>query len=53
MGDLPMTTNETELLNLIRNHDNPTEALLLATAILISVIKPHEEVAAQEPAVLP
>ena len=50
---MTMTDKEKELFNLIRNHDNPTDALLLATAILISVIKPHEEVAAQEPAVLP
>lgn len=39
-----MTDNETQLISLIRNHENPTQALLLATAILISVIKPTAKV---------
>lgn len=47
-----MTANETKLISLIRNHENPAEALTLATQILISVIKPNATV--EEPsAVVP
>jgi hypothetical protein len=37
-----MTSNEQELIKLIRENDNPEQALLTATEIIISFLKQHE-----------
>lgn len=37
-----MTNNERELLKLIRENDNPEQALMTATNIIISFLKQHE-----------
>ena len=37
-----MTENELELIRIIRENDNPAEALMIATAIIIDFLKPHE-----------
>ena len=37
-----MTNNEIELLKLIRENDNPEEALITATTIIIDFLKQHE-----------
>lgn len=48
-----MTEKETELISIIRNHENPAQALLIATKILISVLTPNAKVAEPFPAALP
>lgn len=37
-----MTENELELIRIIRENDNPAEALMIATAIIIDFLKQHE-----------
>ena len=37
-----MTANEIELINIIRENDNPEQALMIATAIILDFLKPHE-----------
>lgn len=37
-----MTKNEIELLNIIRENDNPTRALMTATLIVLGYLKQHE-----------
>ena len=37
-----MTNNEIELINLIRENDNPELALITATTIIIGFLKQHE-----------
>lgn len=37
-----MTENEKQLINLIRENENPAEALMTATAIIIDFLKQHE-----------
>ena len=37
-----MTANEEELINLIRENDNPARALATAVDIVISFLKQHE-----------
>ena len=37
-----MTDNEQELINLIRENDNPEQALMTATAIILDFLKQHE-----------
>ena len=41
-GDTVMSNNETELLKLIRENDNPEQALMTAAAIIIDFLKQHE-----------
>ena len=41
-GELQMTKNEIELLNIIRENDNPTRALMTATLIILGYLKQHE-----------
>lgn len=38
-----MTEREAYLLNLIRNHDNPAEALVTAIEIILSFLEHHEQ----------
>lgn len=45
-----MTNNEIELLELIRENDNPELALMTAAVILIGLLKQHES-SQQQPAV--
>lgn len=47
-----MTNNEIELLKLIRENDNPEEALITATTIIIDFLKQHESFEEQESAYL-
>lgn len=47
-----MTNNEIELLKLIRENDNPEEALITATTIIIDFLKPHESFEGQAAAYL-
>lgn len=37
-----MTNNEIELLNIIRENDNPPRALMTATLIILGYLKQHE-----------
>ena len=37
-----MTDKEIELINLIRENDNPEQAILTATAIILEYLKQHE-----------
>lgn len=39
-----MTENETELIELIRNNENPEQALLIAIDIIIDFLNHHESV---------
>ena len=36
-----MTENERELINLLRENDNPEQALMTATAIILDFLKQH------------
>lgn len=38
-----MTNNEKELLDIIRNHDNPEQALQVAIDLIYLFLKQHEE----------
>ena len=42
-----MTDNEQELINLIRENDNPERALMAATVIILGFLKQHESSAIQ------
>ena len=37
-----MTDNEKELIRVIRENDNPEQALMTATAIILDFLKQHE-----------
>ena len=37
-----MTDNEKELINMIRENDNPEEALMTAAVIILGFLKQHE-----------
>lgn len=37
-----MSNNEKELINIIRENDNPTRALITATLIVLGYLKQHE-----------
>ena len=37
-----MTENELELIRIIRESANPENAIMIATAIIIDFLKPHE-----------
>lgn len=37
-----MSNNEIELINIIRENDNPTRALMTATLIVLGYLKQHE-----------
>ena len=37
-----MTTNEIELITIIRENDNPEQALMIATSIILDFLKQHE-----------
>ena len=37
-----MTDNEKELINMIRENDNPEQALMTAAVIILGVLKQHE-----------
>ncbi len=39
-----MTDNETTLLDMIRKHDNPEQALLVAINIIVDFLNHHESV---------
>ena len=43
-----MTSNEMELINLIRENDNPIQALMTATIIVMGYLKQHESNSIQE-----
>ena len=47
-----MTSNEKELINLIRENDNPAQALMTAIIIVQGYLKQHESSAIQAPACL-
>ena len=47
-----MTENEKELIKLIRENDNPEQALMTATVIILGFLKQHESFEAQVPAYL-
>ena len=50
---LIMKDNEIELLRLIRENDNPEQALMTAAAIILGFLKQHESSAEPVAAVLP
>ena len=45
-----MTENEKELIKIIRENDNPEQALMTATVIILGFLKQHESSEAQVPA---
>ena len=45
-----MTDNEKELIKLIRENDNPGQALMTATVIILDFLKQHESFEGQVPA---
>jgi hypothetical protein len=45
-----MTENEKELIKLIRENDNPEQALMTTTVILLGFLKQHESSAIQDSA---
>jgi hypothetical protein len=47
-----MTDNEKELINMIRENDNPEEALMTAAVIILGFLKQHESFVEQAPACL-
>ena len=51
-GNKNMTKNETELLNLIRENDNPEQALMTAMVIILDYLKPLGSFEVQAPAYL-
>ena len=48
-----MTANEIELINIIRENDNPDQALMIATAIILDFLKLHESSEGQAAVCLP
>ena len=46
-GDKAMSENEKELLELIRENDNPEQALMTATVIILGFLKQHGSSAIQ------
>ena len=47
-----MTDHEKELIKLIRENDNPEQALMTATVIILGFLKQHESSEVQVPASL-
>ena len=47
-----MTENEKELIRMIRENDNPEEALMTAAVIILGFLKQHESFEAQAPVCL-
>jgi hypothetical protein len=47
-----MTENEKELIRIIRENDNPEQALMTATVIILDFLKQHESSEGQVPACL-
>ncbi len=47
-----MTEKELELIELIRENDKPTTALMAAAVIVLGYLKQHESSEAQDPAYL-
>ena len=45
-----MTDNENELIRLIRANDNPEQALMTATVIILEFLKQHESSEERVPA---
>ena len=44
-----MTDNEKELIKLIRENDNPEQALMTAAVIILGYLKQHESFEGQAP----
>jgi hypothetical protein len=49
-GITVMTENEKELIKIIRENDNPGQALMSAAVIVLGYLKQHESSVAQESA---
>ena len=47
-----MTANEIELINLIRENDNPEQALTVAVEVILTYLKQHESSEVQAAACL-
>lgn len=47
-----MTDNESELIRIIRENDNPEEALMTAAVIILGFLKQHESFVEQAPVYL-
>ena len=47
-----MTEKEIELIKIIRENDNPEQALMAATVIILDFLKQHESSEVQAPACL-
>lgn len=47
-----MTENEKELIKIIRENDNPEEALMTAAVIILGYLKQHESSVGQAPVCL-
>ena len=46
-GEMIMTDNEKELIQMIRENDNPGRALMTAAVIILGYLKQHESSAGQ------
>ena len=51
-GGIIMTANEKELIKLIRENDNPEQALMTAAVIILGYLKQHESFEVQAPVCL-
>ena len=51
-GEFTMTANEIELINLIRENDNPGQALTVAVETILIYLKQHESSEVQSADVL-
>ena len=49
-GELIMTDNEKELIKIIRENDNPEQALMTAAVVILGFLKQHESSVEQVPA---
>ena len=49
-GGTTMTDNEKELINMIRDTDNPGQALMTAAVIVLGYLRQHESSVTQESA---
>jgi hypothetical protein len=47
-----MTENENELIKIIRENDNPEDALMTAAVIILGYLKQHESFEVQAPVCL-
>lgn len=45
-----LTATESDLINLIRDHDNPEQALSVAVSVILDYLRQHGSLPTQQPA---